>query len=437
VTASGQAFDARDRLYLGLRGVALLVGLAYGFESLGPGSVRLATLGALGTFAVYSALLYVVGWRLLGTRAKGTFYVAAAAVDLVFIAVLMRITGGATSPFYRALYLWIAISAFYFGRRAGLLASTLALLVYGGFEVAAGGPGSPWVVGVIVGGLIMHGPLVGWLADRERVRADEIRSQREQLEREREELRRAYRDLEEANRRLREEQTKLVQAEKLSSLGLLASGVAHEINNPLSGVKGCLELLRDGRVAGERRDQYFDTMRDGLERIDAIVKGLLDFSRQRHPAPVSLDVMEVVEACLRLLAPVTRGKELGVDLHIRPGEASIHADRSQVMQAVVNVLMNAAQASPPGGRIEVSARRQNGAVGIRVCDHGPGIARQDLGRVCDPFFTTKPEGEGTGLGLAITLGIVRAHGGDLSIESEEGAGTTVTLWMPAQGAVHA
>jgi signal transduction histidine kinase len=102
------------------------------------------------------------------------------------------------------------------------------------------------------------------------------------------------------------------------------------------------------------------------------------------------------------------------------------------MQAIVNVLMNAIHAVPQGGKIAVEPRTAPGQVGIRVVDNGGGIPGELLGKVCDPFFTTKPAGEGTGLGLAITLGIARAHGGDLTIASEQGKGTTVTLWLPAK-----
>src|SRR5205823_2891108 len=136
-----------------------------------------------------------------------------------------------------------------------------------------------------------------------------------------------------------------------------------------------------------------------------------------------LDAAEVVGACIRLIAPVTRKKEIRVDLRIPPGQVTIRADRSQLMQAIVNVLMNAVHAVAQGGEVAVSAEVAGDRTGIRVADRGPGIPKDILGRVCDPFFTTKPEGEGTGLGLAITLGIVRAHGGDLAIESEEGRGT--------------
>ena len=125
-----------------------------------------------------------------------------------------------------------------------------------------------------------------------------------------------------------------------------------------------------------------------------------------------------------------RKKDLTVENRIGPGEARVQADRAQLMQALVNVLMNSVQAAPQGGAVTVSARADGERVGIRIEDNGAGIPKELLQRVCDPFFTTKPEGEGTGLGLAITLNIARSHGGDLAIESEVGRGTAVTIWLP-------
>jgi two-component system NtrC family sensor kinase len=236
------------------------------------------------------------------------------------------------------------------------------------------------------------------------------------------------RELSDANQRLREEQEKLIRAEKLSSLGVLASGVAHEINNPLSGVVGLVKSLRDGTVAESRREQYFSTILDGLERMRLTVQGMLDYARQRPPSRGAFDAREMVESCLRLVAPATHKKNLDVDLLVPPGRQLV-ADRGQLMQAVVNVVMNAVYVAPASSSIQVALVEDDGRVGLRVTDHGPGISETDLARLCDPFYTTKPEGEGTGLGLAITQNILVAHGGGLAIDSRLAHGTSVTLWL--------
>ncbi len=235
---------------------------------------------------------------------------------------------------------------------------------------------------------------------------------------------------------LREEHARLVQAEKLSSIGLFAAGVAHEINNPLSGVSACLKSLASGVLSPPKREEYYATAKDGLDRIQGIVKSLLDFARQRPTAKAPVDPAEIVNNCLRLVAPAVRKKHVHVEQRLLEGTIEMHADRAQLMQAVMNVLLNAIHAVPEGGTIEIASAADGQLAGIRIKDTGPGIPAHLLARVCDPFFTTKPEGEGTGLGLAVTMGLIEAHGGDLRIESEEGHGTTVTLWLPKEQVNH-
>jgi PAS domain S-box-containing protein len=238
-------------------------------------------------------------------------------------------------------------------------------------------------------------------------------------------------ELREANRRLVTEQARRIQSEKMSSVGALAAGVAHEINNPLSGVMGLVKALQGGAVATERQAGYFDAIRDGLERMRTTVRSLLDFSQPRADLRAEVDAHDVVAGCLRLVGPVAR--ERGIDVMATPGPpAPLMADRAQIMQALVNVLMNAIEASPAGSRVRIEVLVEPARVAIRVIDHGAGIAAEHLAVVTDPFFSTKPEGEGAGLGLTTALGILHAHGGELLIDSAPGAGTTVALALPAR-----
>jgi PAS domain S-box-containing protein len=239
------------------------------------------------------------------------------------------------------------------------------------------------------------------------------------------------RELFEANRRLVEEHARLVQAEKMSSIGLLAAGVAHEINNPLSGVMGLVKVLREQRVPAGKQEEYFDTIGDGLARMRSTVQGLLDYARPLPAARAPVEALAMVAACVRLVAPEARRKGVQVEVVPPPGRPEVEGDRSQLMQAIVNVLMNALYAAPAGSVVTASVVVDGRRVGVRIADRGPGIPAADLARIGDPFFSTKPEGEGTGLGLAITLGIVRAHRGELAIDTARDAGTTVTLWLPA------
>ena len=245
------------------------------------------------------------------------------------------------------------------------------------------------------------------------------------------EVRAAQQEAARAQRELLDKQAELIQAEKLSSVGLLAAGVAHEVKNPLMGAMTCIQALEEGTLTDDRRAVYFETARESLERIRITVEGLLDFSRQEETRPERLEVRELVEASRRLLGPVARSLDVSVEASI--GDEAVRADRQQLMHALVNVILNAYQAVEAGGTVAIDARAAEDRVEIRVTDDGPGIPADALERVCEPFFTTKAVGEGTGLGLAIVHGIVHSNGGDLEIESEPGAGTTVTIRLPVAG----
>lgn len=255
-----------------------------------------------------------------------------------------------------------------------------------------------------------------------------IRSEITDLKRTEAQLASTIEELEGANRRIIEEQARMVQAEKLSSVGLLAAGVAHEINNPLAGTMACIKQLRDGKVAEHRRDTYFETVLDGLDRIQGIVKALLNYARPVAPSHAEVAVDGIIEGCVLLIRPALHTQRVTVDHRDADGVRAV-GDRQQLMQAVMNVLLNAVHASPPGSTVVVDYPIEDERVGIRIRDNGSGIPQAFIDRVCDPFFSTKPEGSGTGLGLSVTLGIVQAHGGDLQIDSTEGEGTTVTLWL--------
>lgn len=235
------------------------------------------------------------------------------------------------------------------------------------------------------------------------------------------------------NQRLHDEHTMLLRAERLSSIGLIAASVAHEINNPLCGVMALIKGLRDRGMPEAKFNEYMVTIQDGLERMRATVQGLLDFVRERPLAIARVDAVEVIEECVRLCGSAARKKQVELKVSLRPGEAIVSADRSRLAQVLLNLLLNAIYATPAGGTVEFSAVHSagEGRCGLRVSDTGSGIPKEILARVCDPFFTTKPTGQGTGLGLAVVSSIIKAHKGELAIESLPNQGTTITVWLPA------
>lgn len=231
--------------------------------------------------------------------------------------------------------------------------------------------------------------------------------------------------------RAHEEQTrarvKQGQTERLASLGALVAGVAHEVNNPLAGLKNVLRWLeRESPDPSPQRQEYLGLMREGLDRIEGVMAQLLDFARPR-PLDLAEHSLSTLVADGASLVRATLARR-GVTLELTSETAQVVADRQRAGQALLNLLLNALYVTPDGGSIRIGISRRPGQWGIVVEDEGPGIPEAIRGRVLDPFFSTKPEGEGTGLGLSVTRSIMEAHGGELAFEFPE-RGTRVILWF--------
>jgi two-component system NtrC family sensor kinase len=240
-------------------------------------------------------------------------------------------------------------------------------------------------------------------------------------------------------RRQSDSEARVIHSQRQASVGRLAAGVAHEINNPLTGVLTYTHLLLRRADLGEDVRADLQIIAEATERVRKIVKGLLDFSRQTKLEPEPTDINRLAAAATALVENQALMK--GVALKLKPGEnlPELVVDRSQIQGVLINMIINALDATPPGGSIRIftaagatgqtSKRR---GVEITIADTGSGIAPENLERVFDPFFTTKPVGQGTGLGLAVSLGIVQRHGGSIRVQSEPGKGTRFFIWLPAR-----
>ena len=219
-------------------------------------------------------------------------------------------------------------------------------------------------------------------------------------------------------------------SEKLASVGKLAAGVAHEINNPLGGILNCLYNLRKGTVSPARQEEYLASMEDGLRRVQKIVRQLLDFSQQHEPELSSTNINAVVERVLVLTNHALLANQIRLDKQLRPDLPELMVDRHMIEQVLMNLILNAVQAIKGGGTITIRTRLNEGICQIDVEDTGCGIPPHVLPRIFDPFFTTKGTGEGTGLGLSVSLGIIERHGGQIRVDSEVGKGTVFTVCLP-------
>jgi PAS domain S-box-containing protein len=219
-------------------------------------------------------------------------------------------------------------------------------------------------------------------------------------------------------------------SEKLASVGKLAAGVAHEINNPLGGILNCLYNLRKGTLSPSRQEEYVASMEEGLRRVQKIVRQLLDFSQQHNPELALADINQVVNRVLLLTDHLFGPHRVVLETDLSPDLPELMIDRHMMEQVLMNLILNAIQAMRSGGLLKIRTAVNAGNCLVEVKDTGCGIPISVLPRIFDPFFTTKNEGEGTGLGLSVSLGIVERHGGKISVDSEVGRGTVFTLSIP-------
>jgi signal transduction histidine kinase len=235
----------------------------------------------------------------------------------------------------------------------------------------------------------------------------------------------------ETRKKIEQQTRRLVQAEKLASLGQLAAGIAHEINNPLANASLCVQTLKKRLVTSAAVDiiDRLDAVERNIDRASSIARELLQFSRQRESEFQPLDINGVIDGTLTLMRCKLEGFTVRKELTPVP---EIMGDHGKLEQVLINLLSNSMEAMPGGGTISIATSVQGEIILLRVEDSGGGIAAADLSQVFDPFFTTKEIGHGTGLGLSICYGIVRQHGGQIDIASAPGKGTAVTVRLPVR-----
>lgn len=235
---------------------------------------------------------------------------------------------------------------------------------------------------------------------------------------------------------VRKAHERMLEVEKMASLGKLAAVVAHEVNNPLAGIATYARLLRRRAARGSlgedgEAERMLELVESEAARCGEIVRNLLLFSRTpgRHFALTDLRV--VLQRCVLLFRHQADLQEVDVELEVAADLPEIVCDASQVQQLVLALSMNAIEAMPDGGRLRICADRgAQETVVLKVIDTGPGIGEADIAHVFEPFYTTKPEGKGVGLGLAVVYGITKRHGGSAGVTSEIGMGSTFTVRLP-------
>ena len=268
---------------------------------------------------------------------------------------------------------------------------------------------------------------IGYLAENFNKMSDELAAAHQLLVNSAETL---ERKVNERTAELKNMQEHLIQTEKLAALGKLAAGVAHEINNPLTGILTNSSLMLEDCAEDDPARADLQTIVDETLRCRKIVKGLLDFARQTPPQKQLINLNQAAENVLGLVRNQVGFRDIQVTTWLDPTPASVMADHDQMRQVILNIILNAAEAMNGKGELTISSsiEQQNGMIRLAIHDSGPGIPDEVKSRIFEPFFTTKSTG--TGLGLSIAYGIVERHGGAISIASARSQGTTVFVDLP-------
>jgi signal transduction histidine kinase len=230
-----------------------------------------------------------------------------------------------------------------------------------------------------------------------------------------------------ARRKQQEAQLQVERTQKLSLAGQIAAGVAHEVKNPLATIKGAADILTDDDTSRAEREEFKEILQNEIKRIDTTVAEFLEFARPRETRLEYLNLTDTLRASLRQIENHARQRGLSIEARLQE-DVKVRGDEEKLHQMMLNLVLNAVEASKKGDAIGVTLTKHNDSTRVEITDSGTGMDDADLKRIFEPFFTTKASG--TGLGLAVVKTIVLGHGGDIAFESKKNHGTKVTVTLP-------
>jgi two-component system, NtrC family, sensor histidine kinase HydH len=341
------------------------------------------------------------------------------------LSALISVAHAATSTHYAGLhafyeflyYVPILMAAYWFGAPGGLLAAVLCSALYVPHIQTSWSDNPPYAASQYGQLVAFHlvGGIVGLLIGRLRRASEDARA--------------AANALAATNRELMESHQHLTRAERLSALGTLAAGLAHEVRTPIAAIKGALDILASRARPDTPEAEFTALAVRELSRLGTLLEDFLAYARPRPPERVPVRLPELVDRVQALLVTEAHGRDVTTRVHVE-GTGELTADPAQLTQVLLNLVLNAIQATPAGGHVEIAVRDEPEAVDVTITDQGPGIPSEVAERMFEPFFTTKSKG--TGLGLPIAQRIVAAHGGTLEVAPTGSTGTRVTIRLPRQ-----
>lgn len=320
----------------------------------------------------------------------------------------------------RAYYIPILLASLWFGWRLGLAAALLAAVSYIPHIMMAWRfePEYRAAAYVEIGMFFVIAMLTGILADHER-------AQRQKAEETARRLGEVYAELQRSFEQLR-------RADRLSALGELSAGLAHEIRNPLGALEGAVQILKRPQLPQETRHEFTEMASNEVDRLKVLLTNFLDFARPQPPQRTLTEPKLLLESVSKLASETAKMAKVRIQIETA-GTEPIYIDAEQIKQVLLNLVLNAIQAMPQGGEVILRGCRSEEATILEVIDQGPGIPPENVERIFDPFFTTRAQG--TGLGLSIAHQIVGRHGGEIVVLNNPGRGATFSIRLPLSASV--
>ncbi|MBI5892404.1 MAG: hypothetical protein HZB79_01935 [Deltaproteobacteria bacterium] len=410
-----------DYAFAFLRAIVIAGGLLWILFHPFPLAVKSNLIYIFLVFIVYSVFLQFVIFTYPSRVEK--VYFAALILDMVFIGLFIRLSGGFNSNVFLAFYLLVALHSFYYGLSKGLtlaLASSLTytLIVFDELNAIL------WTDMILrAATMFVIAGFLGFLSEKTRHDKNEMLKAKNEMKGLEANLTKAYNNLQDVKKQVE-------QSEKLASIGRLVAELAHEINNPLDGIKNCLNVLMIETEDAVLRERYFQLMQEGIREIEQTVMDLLEYAKQHEFKLEPVDINEVIKRTILMGEYKFNKQGINVRTNLNGQPLDVIGDSHHLQQVFFNIIFNAIDAMPNGGMLTIETRKENGFAAIEITDSGTGISKKDLSKIFMPFYTTKKLGEGTGLGLPISMGIVKRHNGQMDVYSYVNMGTCFRITLP-------
>lgn len=413
-----------DYAFMLMRGIIITGGFFWLILHPYPDILKFWLVSLFLIFIVYSLIIY--GLIFTWPQKTEAIYLVFLSLDLIFMGVFIKLSGGFNSILFLIIYPLVALHAFYYGFFRGVALSIIASIVY---LAAVHGQ---WVtlqwtdMAFRIFIIFFIAGFLGFISEKEKQDRDELIITQTRFEFLQNELEKAYKNLQDVK-------SQVEQSEKLASIGRLSAELAHEINNPLDGIKNCLIVIKNELEDPQRKKRYFELIDEALYDIECAVRDLLDYAKKHEPVWGEVDINGVLERTIIMADYKLQKTGIKVETGFEAGLPRITGDSHQLQEVFFNIILNAIDAMPTGGRLTIETAKIGNFADIKIIDTGVGIRQEDMANIFQPFYTTKQLGQGTGLGLSVSLEIVRKHDGDINVYSEQGKGTAFSITLPIVG----